>query len=413
MKTRSTFSLIFWVNTSRIKNDLVPIYARITVDGKRTNFSLQRRIAIADWDSERGIIKGTREQSRLMNKYLEQVRSKVYQAYEDLFSENKFITAQAIRSRYLGEDKLFKTLTELFEYHNEISKQALSHHTIRHYKVTQGYLMKFINKKYKRDDMRLIDLNYSFIIDFEFFIKSYEPKDHQKKMGHNTAMKHLQRLRKMVTMAYHHEWIPKDPFVRFKTSFQKNRREYLTKVELQSIEDFHSSLDRLNIVKDLFLFSCYTGLSYIDMTKLSMDNIQMDLDGKQWIKTNRQKTKIELKIPLLTRARKILLKYQEHPRTAIKNTLLPVYSNQKINSYLKEISDFCGITKSLTFHVARHTFATTITLTNGVPIETVSKLLGHTKLATTQIYARVVDEKVKEDMKKLDKKITVGLKIVR
>ena len=413
MRIRSTFSLIFWINTSRIKNEHVPIYARITVDGKRANFSLQRRIAIAEWDSERGIVKGTREQARLTNKYLEQIRSKVYQAYEDLLSENKFITAQAIRSKYLGEDKLLKTLTELFEYHNEISKESLSAHTMRHYKVTQGYLMKFIKEKQKRDDLRLVDLNYSFIIDFEFFIKSYKPKDHQKKMGHNTAMKHLQRLRKMVTMAFHHEWIPKDPFVRFKTSFQKNRREYLTKEELQKIEDFNSSLDRLNIVKDLFLFSCYTGLSYIDMTKLSIDNIQMDLDGKQWIKTIRQKTKIELKIPLLTLARKILLKYQDHPRSAIKNTLLPVYSNQKINSYLKEISDFCGITKNLTFHVARHTFATTITLTNGVPIETVSKLLGHTKLATTQIYARVVDEKVKEDMKKLDQKITGCLKIVR
>ncbi|WP_028375653.1 site-specific integrase [Leeuwenhoekiella sp. MAR_2009_132] len=405
MKTRSTFSLIFWVNSSRIKNDKVPIYARITVDGKRANFSLQRRIELSDWDSERGIVKGTRQQSRLMNKYLEQVRSKVYQAYEDLFSENKFITAQTIKSRFLGADKLFKTLNELFDYHNEVSKQSLSSHTIRHYKVTQGYLTKFINEKHKTDDVRLIDLNYSFIIDFEFFIKSFQPHDHQRKMAHNTAMKHLQRLRKMVTMAYHHEWIPKDPFIRFKTSFEKNRREYLTKEELQSIEDFNTSLDRLSIVKDLFLFSCYTGLSYIDITKLTMENIGFDLDGNQWINTKRQKTKISLKIPLLNQAKLLLKKYQGHPRTTISGTLMPHYSNQKINSYLKEIADLCGIKKNLTFHVARHTFATTITLTNGVPIETVSKLLGHTKLATTQIYARVIDKKVNEDMALLNEKL--------
>ncbi|MCC4228150.1 site-specific integrase [Zunongwangia profunda] len=236
-------------------------------------------------------------------------------------------------------------------------------------------------------------------------MKSYQPTDHQQKMGHNTAMKHLQRLRKMVTMAYHHEWIPKDPFVRFKSSFINKRRELLTEEELEAIENFQSSINRLNIVKDIFLFSCYTGLSYIDITKLTMDNIKMDFDENQWIETERQKTKTALKIPLLNQARDILKRYQGHPKTVHSKTLLPRYSNQKLNSYLKAIADFCGIKKHLTFHIARHTFATTITLTNGVPIETVSKLLGHTKLATTQIYARVVDKKVKDDMAMLNAKL--------
>ena len=163
----------------------------------------------------------------------------------------------------------------------------------------------------------------------------------------------------------------------------------------------------------MFLFACYTGLSYIDVAKLNIDNIETDLDGQQWIKTKRQKTSVELRIPLLNKARRILLKYQDHPRVSGRNRLLPTLSNQKTNSYLKEISDFCGIKKNLTFHVARHTFATTVTLTNGVPIETVSKLLGHTKLATTQIYARVVDHKVKQDMERLELKIDKGLRIVR
>lgn len=232
-------------------------------------------------------------------------------------------------------------------------------------------------------------------------------------MGHNTAMKHLQRLRKMLTMAYHHEWIDKDPFIRFKSSYVKNRREFLAQYELEQLEDFSSSLERLDIVKDMFLFACYTGLSYIDVAKLNIDNIETDLDGQQWIKTKRQKTSIELRIPLLNKARRILLKYQDHPRVSGRNRLLPTISNQKTNSYLKEISDFCGIKKNLTFHVARHTFATTVTLTNGVPIETVSKLLGHTKLATTQIYARVIDQKVKQDMERLELKIDKGLRIVR
>lgn len=405
MKNRSTFSLIFWVCSSRIKNNQVPVYARITVNGKRANISIQRRVNSTDWDAARGIMRGTRQESKLLNKYLDQVRSKIYTAYEDLLSENKMVTAQAIKNRYLGEDKFYRSLQELFEYHNEISRHSISAHTLRHYKVTQGYLQKFLRAKFNLEDFRLIYLNFSFIKDFEFFIKSYQPTDHQRKMGHNTAMKHLQRLRKMVTMAYHHEWIPKDPFVRFKSSYVKKRREFLTREELQSIEDFQSSINRLNIVKDIFLFSCYTGLSYIDITKLTMDNIGMDFDGNQWIETERQKTKTALKIPLLNQARDILKRYQDHPKTVHSKTLLPRYSNQKLNSYLKEIADFCGIKKHLTFHIARHTFATTITLTNGVPIETVSKLLGHTKLATTQIYARVVDKKVKDDMAMLNAKL--------
>jgi len=405
MKNRSTFSLIFWVCSSRIKNNQVPVYARITVNGKRANISIQRRVNSTDWDAARGIMRGTRQESKLLNKYLDQVRSKIYTAYEDLLSENKMVTAQAIKNRYLGADKFYRSLQELFEYHNEISRHSISAHTLRHYKVTQGYLQKFLRAKFNLEDFRLIDLNFSFIKDFEFFIKSYQPTDHQRKMGHNTAMKHLQRLRKMVTMAYHHEWIPKDPFVRFKSSYVKKRREFLTREDFQSIEDFQSSINRLNIVKDIFLFSCYTGLSYIDITKLTMDNIGMDFDGNQWIETERQKTKTALKIPLLNQARDILKRYQDHPKTVHSKTLLPRYSNQKLNSYLKEIADFCGIKKHLTFHIARHTFATTITLTNGVPIETVSKLLGHTKLATTQIYARVVDKKVKDDMAMLNAKL--------
>ena len=395
MRTRLTFSLNFWINGCRAENEEAIIYARITVNGKRANISLKRKVPVESWDSSKGLVRGSKPFAKSLNKYLDQIRSLIYQSYEDLLNEGNLITASAIKNKFLGEDKRNNTLSELFEYHNSISVTSLSPHTIRHYKVTQRYLKKFLVDKYKTDDIYLTKLDYAFIKNFEFFLKSYVPKDHQKKMGHNTAMKHLQRLRKMLTMAYHHEWIDKDPFIRFKSSYIKNRREFLSQYELEQLEDFSSSLERLDIVKDIFLFACYTGLSYIDVAKLNIDNIETDLDGQQWIKTKRQKTSVELRIPLLNKARRILLKYQDHPRVSGRNRLLPTLSNQKTNSYLKEISDFCGIKKNLTFHVARHTFATTVTLTNGVPIETVSKLLGHTKLATTQIYARVIDQKVK------------------
>ena len=413
MRTRLTFSLNFWINGCRAENEEAIIYARITVNGKRANISLKRKVPVESWDSSKGLVRGSKPFAKSLNKYLDQIRSLIYQSYEDLLNEGNLITASAIKNKFLGEDKRNNTLSELFEYHNSISVTSLSPHTIRHYKVTQRYLKKFLVDKYKTDDIYLTKLDYAFIKNFEFFLKSYVPKDHQKKMGHNTAMKHLQRLRKMLTMAYHHEWIDKDPFIRFKSSYIKNRREFLSQYELEQLADFSSSLERLDIVKDIFLFACYTGLSYIDVAKLNIDNIETDLDGQQWIKTKRQKTSVELRIPLLNKARRILLKYQDHPRVSGRNRLLPTLSNQKTNSYLKEISDFCGIKKNLTFHVARHTFATTVTLTNGVPIETVSKLLGHTKLATTQIYARVVDHKVKQDMERLELKIDKGLRIVR
>jgi len=273
--------------------------------------------------------------------------------------------------------------------------------TMRHYKTSQRYLNQFVKKEYKTSDIYLKDLNYSFIINFENYLRSFEPTDHHKKIANNTAMRHIQRLRKMVTMAFHMEWIDRDPFVKFKPTIEKRERDFLSKNELEAIENFTTNIERLNIVKDLFIFSCYTGIAYVDIMQLTKDNILLGIDGGEWIITKRQKTNTPVKIPILEPAQRLISKYKDNVRAVSKGTLFPVLSNQKINSYLKEIADVCGIQKNLTFHMARHTFATTVTLTNGVPIETVSKLLGHTKLSTTQIYARVIDSKVSDDMNNL------------
>ncbi|MFC4723630.1 site-specific integrase [Geojedonia litorea] len=403
MKNRSTFSLLFWANTSRIQDNQVPVYARITVNGKRANISLQRKIEVSDWDASSGKAKGTKEQSRVFNRFLDQVRILIYEAQESLLKEKKLITALSIKARYLGEDETSHSLLELFDYHNAISENKLNKYTMKHYKTTQRYLKEYLLAKFKTDNTFLDTLNYSFIIGFEHFLKSHEPKDHQRIISNNTVMKHLQRLRKMVTMAYHIEWIGRDPFVRFKSSFEKKEREFLTSDELNAIEKFHSPVNRLNIIKDIFVFSCYTGISYIDINQLNKDHILKGIDGNDWIMTKRQKTNTLVKIPLLDTAKELINKYQDDPRAVVSSTLFPRFSNQKTNSYLKEIAHLCGIKKNLTFHMARHTFATTVTLSNGVPIETVSKLLGHSKIATTQIYARVIERKVSDDMQNLKK----------
>jgi integrase len=404
MKTVSTFSILFWINASRAKNNRAKIYARITVNQKRANISLKYSVDIDMWDRNKARVKGSDENARIINHYLEQVHLKLFQSYQQLSDEDKAITAQAIKARFFGEDKQHHTLQDIINYHNAKMEYKLHPDTMRHYKTNQKYIKRYLKKEFKTDDIYLKDLSYGFALGFENFLRAYQPNDYHRKIGNNAIMKHIQRLRKIITLAYHLEWIDRDPFAKFKPKLVKTKREFLSKAELQQIENLSVSIERLEIVKDLFIFSCYTGIAYTDIMQLTKDNLILGIDKVYWIITKRQKTGNEVKIPMLSKAKVLVDKYNGHPRTLVRNTLFPNLSNQKINSYLKEIADLCGITKNLTFHMARHTFATTVTLSNGVPIETVSKLLGHTNITTTQIYARVIEQKVSEDMKRLQEK---------
>ncbi len=221
-------------------------------------------------------------------------------------------------------------------------------------------------------------------------------------------MKHIERFRKMISLAVTLEWVEKDPFTKYKQKFDRVERQCLTIEELKRIEEKDFDIERLQQVKDLFVFSCYTGLSYIDVMNLRPDMVAIGMDGRDWLVTSRQKTSTGVRIPILEKARAIIEKYRTNPKVMAEGGLLPKLSNQRLNGYLKEIADLCGITKPLTFHIARHTFATTITLNNGVPMESVSKMLGHTKLSTTQVYAKVIERKLSEDMFVLNEKLLRG-----
>ena len=401
MKSSTTFSILIWINASRAKENQAKLFARVTVNKKRVNISLRRSVDIDSWDKNKSRVKGNSQQARIVNSYIEQVKIKLFESYQNLRAADTLVTAQSIKANFLGEDKIYKSMEDLIIYHNEKMVCKLHKDTMRHYRSSQSYLRKFIKIEFKLNDIYLKDLNYSFVIGFENYLRSYRPTDHHRKIGNNTTMKHIQRLRKMVTMAFHMEWISKDPFVKFKSTTEKSERTFLSEIELKCIEELTIEIDRINLVKDLFIFSCYTGISYADIVQLTTDNILIGMDGDKWIITKRQKTGTPIKIPILESAQHLIEKYQNNIRAEVTGTLFPTLSNQKINAYLKEIANLCGIKKNLTFHMARHTFATTITLTNGVPIETVSKLLGHTKLATTQIYARVIERKVSNDMNAL------------
>lgn len=405
MKTSSTFSILFWLKQSKASNGKAPLYARITVNGKRAEISLKRKVTITSWCSKKNRAKGTKEESRQINCYLEQVSAEIYQSKNELNAEGKFITAQTVKARYLKEDEQNFTINDIIKYHNEDMLQKLKEGTQKNYYTTQGYISDFLFDKFRVTNMYLKQLDYNFILKFETYLRSYVPKDHHKKMGNNTVMKHIERFRKMVTLAYKLEWIERDPFTNFEAKFDKVEREFLTETELLIIEEKVIRIERLSFVRDIFVFACYTGLSYIDAINVEPNDLNIGIDGELWIISKRTKTNTKLKIPLLPKAREIIDRYKDNPRSVSRGTVFPSMSNQKLNSYLKELADICEIQKHLTFHIARHTFATTVTLSNGVPIETVSKLLGHTKLSTTQIYARVIEKKVSDDMKELKGKL--------
>ena len=406
MQTSKTFSIHFWLSMAKEKNDLAPIYARVTVDGKRAEISLKRSTSVTYWDTRSKRANWRTSEGKALNVYLDQVYADLLECHKQLLSESKYVTAQAIKARYLGEDEQHKTLLQLVSYHNENMVSVLKPGTLKNYYTTERYIKRYLKDKLKINDIYLKQLSYKFIIDFEQFLRNGKSINRSQPLRNNGVMKHLERLKKMMNLALRLEWIEKDPFVRYSLKFTKHQRAFLSKSELETLESGELTKEVHRKTRDIFVFACYTGLSYIDVKLLSENHIVRGIDGDYWIFTKREKNNEAVKIPLLDKAMDILQKYDQGIDNS-QEKLLPVFSNQKINEYLKEIACILNIKKQLTFHAARHTFATTITLSNGVPIETVSKLLGHTKLSTTQIYARVLEQKVSVDMRSLRSKLNI------
>lgn len=409
MKTmNNTFGVLFYLKVQKVSSQgKMPICARVTVNGKRTEISVKRSISAVEWDTKKGMPRGSRKEIAELSMFLNQFKAKIISTYQQMLLSEDVINGSAIRDKILGPRKSAPTILSLIEHHNKQQQHKLASGTMKNYYTTQRYIKKFILEKHYRTDISLSELNYKFILDFESYLFNFVPQDHQKPLNNNGVMKHIERLRKMINMAVMLDWIPKDPFSSFKKHFDKVERDCLTSRELSDLEKKHFSIERLKHVKDMFLFSCYTGLAYIDLAELSPKDIITGDDGGLWISTSRVKTDVTVRVPLLPQAIELMQKYRDDMRALSNGTVFPVISNQRMNGYLKEIADVCGITKTLTFHIARHTFATTVTLSNGVPIESVSKMLGHTNIRTTQIYAKVIDRKLSEDMRNLQQRMSV------
>jgi len=397
---KSNFHLLFYLRKQKnFKGGPMAIYMRITVNGKRADMSAGRECDPAKWNSQAGRAIGTKEETRALNNYLDSLQTKIRNAHQALIDTNQRITTEKLQNQFNGKAEKSRYLMQLFKVHNEKVKALIGNgfeaNTLKGYNTSEKHLTAFLQKEYGKTDIEISQLDYAFIIGFEFYLKA------ECKCSGVSAAKYIKHLKKIVNHCIANSWLTINPFVNYKSTAKAKERTYLTQPELDSIANKKLSIERLQQVRDIFVFCCYTGLSYADVKKLKRSEIAIGMDGERWIFTSRQKTDTSSRIPILPVALEILDRYQDHPQCENKGLLLPVLSNQKMNAYLKEIADLCDIVKHLTFHLARHTFATTVTLSNNVPIETVSKMLGHTNIKTTQHYAKVLDLKVSHDMAQL------------
>lgn len=402
----NSFSILFYLKDERRdKNGKAGLYLRITVDGRRTSISLNRKIDPSKWDSRMNKLKGKNNEAEELNRFIATIRHKLNKIQHHLIEDGEAFTVHDVKEKYLGKDKNHKMLIELFDEHNQQMEKLVGIEfalgTLKRYFTTRSHVANYIKTAYGRNDIPAKDIDLKFIKGFEYYLKV------TKSCNHNSALKYVNNFKKIVRIAVANDCLAKDPFYNYKVQFKVVEREFLSKEELQRLIEKEIDNERLGIVRDMFVFCCFTGLAYVDVQSLKSDEIYENGDGGFYIKSKRTKTDTGFTIPLLPTALTIVEKYKNHPKIMNKNCVIPVLSNQKSNAYLKEIADLCDIKKNLTTHLARHTFATTVTLTNGVPIETVGKMLGHKNLRTTQHYAKVIDSKVEKDMKVLREKLSV------
>lgn len=398
---KSTFKVLFYLRRDTVrKSGKMPVIGRITVDGKIAQFGTKLEVLPESWNLKLGKLSGTTREAKQSNALLEDIRASLHRIYHEMQRRDSSVTSEKVKNEFLGISEHHDTLLDLFKKHNEdvqkligISKSAASY---QKYEVTRKHLQRFIETKYKISDISIKEINHMFITDFEVYLLT------DGGCKQNTTAKFMQFFKRIIIIAKNNGLIIGDPFANYKIRIKKVDRGYLTEEELSRIIKKKISTPRLEHVRDIFVFSCFTGLAYIDVKNLRTENIRTSFDGNLWVMTKRQKTDTEVNVPLLKVPQMILEKYKG---TLPNGAILPVMSNQKMNSYLKEIGDLCAIDKNLTFHLARHTFATTTTLAKGVPIETVSKMLGHTNIETTQIYARITNSKISNDMRGLSDKL--------
>ena len=405
----NTFKILFYLRKNYLnKEGKAGIMIRITINGEMVQFSSKLSIEPSLWDTHGGKAKGKTAISIQLNSVLDDLKTSIINHYREIERNDSYVTVEKLRNAFMGIEEHQNSLLEYYDKHNEGVRKLIgiesSSLTYKRYCLSRKRLSDFIFHQHTLSDIPLKNLNLNFIREYEIYLKA------DCKLSNNVAAKMIQHLKKIVTLAFNDGIVRSNHFVNYHIKMKKADVGYLTKEELELLLTKQIEIQRLDHVRDIFIFCCFTGLSYIDVRNLTYENICKSFDGKLWIMTKRQKTDNPVNVLLLDIPKQIIDKYRD---TLPGNVVLPVLSNQRMNSYLKELADICKINKNLTFHMSRHTFATTITLSNGVPIETVSKMLGHSNLKTTQIYARITNEKISHDMLALASKLQSIKEIVQ
>lgn len=385
----------FWLKSRTDRNGKSPITMTIGANGERAEFQTGKKIEPENWDNGKQQAKGKTTEAKLLNTYLSQLRNKVYLKEIELMQRGFLITARLLRDAVVDKVEALneKTLFQVFSEHNEEQGKMIgkgiskSTHWLSEY--TYRLLKEHVEQKYKRSDLYLRELNIGFIQAFHTFLRT------DKGMAQNSSTKHLKLLKKIINVAVANSYMTFNPFMTYKVEREPVEIDFLDEEELRRIINFDTPLPRLERAKDMFLFGCFTGLSYIDIKTLAPEHFERDSAGRIWIKKRRVKTGVLSRIPLLPIAKMILDKYRGGEK------LLPIQDPADVNKYLKDIAILCNINKRITFHTSRHTFASTVTLANNISLEVVSNMLGHTNTRMTTHYAKLVDKCIGEQMDRL------------
>ncbi len=398
------YTLSFMMRSARsTRTGEAPIYARITVSGQRAEFNINRNVDPENWNTAKGMSKGRSKRDIELNKYLESIRARISEIHAQLVKDEELINPVVLKNHYLGNIAGPRMLVETFngvvaQYKEKLEMGDICLCTFLRWERCGKYLSEFLSKREGSPDIPIKKLTSGMIDDFEHFLRV------TKENGNNAAVKYIRYLKKVTRIAIANKWMDEDPFINKRYTRTQAKREALNEDELKRIMSLNlTDLPSLEKVRDTFIFCCFTGLAFVDVSTLSKAQIVEDENGERWIKKPRQKTGEISSIPLLGIPAKILEKYKDHPMVVSKGIMLPVISNQRMNAYLLEIATLAKVKKHLTTHIARHTFAT-VSLRNHVPIESISKMLGHSDIQTTQIYAKMVDEAISEDMQKMRSK---------
>jgi integrase len=399
----SSFGLVFFLKIPRNESKIRSVYLRITVDGIPKETSTKRKWDRTRWDQKTERAIGTKEDARSLNFFLDSLILKVNEYKTEIMYSGKLVTSEKIMDYVLGKiTPRVKVLGEFQKHNDEMTAllgKGYAKGTLDRFTITKNHLTAFIKFKFNAGDFEFADINLEFIKDFEFYLRTV------RNCSNNTTLKYIANFKKIVIRAIDNEVILKDPFKNFKGRKTKMVKKPLTTQELYELERHYFTTDRLNVVRDVFVFQCYTGMAYIDAYKLKKTDIKDGIDGNLWIMSERQKTNSTTNVPLLPQALKIIEKYKDHPLCLQRGTVLPVSSNQKMNEYLKEIAILCGFPFTLNTHMARRTFGSTVTLNNNVPINVVKEMLGHASVKQTEAYAITEQATIGREMSLLNKKL--------